>query len=777
MSSISKEQRETLALIDAILAMVEKTPDDLPNGVNVSLNPFEFIMGIIMKVVTFDEMMDFLVKVITFSLPTIELGVKGAILANLKATIDCNNDPRIPNWIRKESGEEKEGLIFNLNAIDFRNMMSVSPLSDDSRLFYFGTNTYFTIDGDEDEDKKYINRRLACGSCAKQGIPMTNIVKHSECDNVYQLARANDFNAFLWFVVHKGYLTPKNITSTTLSEYEEKYKIEEQEFTKKPFEASGKENNLGVIESTVKLTAAYRQPPFSPGNSITHNGGNLVSLCIKGESEKIEQPVYDYDEFDYLSDVYLPEVVVTGFAPRDYNFTMVPVSSDNVSINWYVNSGTFFNFLKKKEDRIPRDYGEEYPICNLRYLNNNNSIYFTILPKPLVHLPHEGEPLWRVKPILFNSSGEPDPKGKYSVYFEDANGKRKSHSIPSKTEEGYEYTLSKGKLIINAESGEYYLNNEAKENIESVLRECYPKLTVYEFNYDYVMGMQLFDPTVVSAQLIESIMNIRNTPSTIKGFNANINKSETAYQMRIAEIVKNIVESTAYEVSDCFYTFDNTKYDKMLNDAELKRSQLYVNTEDNKSAKQNIDTSAYDILNEFDNNATLNENKEVIKRAITQATATITQEVLPEDKYSIECNIVSESIRVLVVLLVETLLTPKLVMLFEVNRRLMGQQYTIYNIEDFIESIQGLLVSIISEIRDLILQQLLDWCIKILVDLNVKAVELLVKEQLEYYSRLMKLLFKACSFKASHRSPLDTKLDVVEYPDIDEIDKPKEANC
>ena len=54
---------------------------------------------------------------------------------------------------------------------------------------------------------------------------------------------------------------------------------------------------------------------------------------------------------------------------------------------------------------------------------------------------------------------------------------------------------------------------------------------------------------------------------------------------------------------------------------------------------------------------------------------------------------------------------------------------------------------------------------------------MLVKEQLDYYSRLMKLLFKACSFKASHRSPLDTKLDVVDYADIDPIDKPKESNC
>ena len=63
------------------------------------------------------------------------------------------------------------------------------------------------------------------------------------------------------------------------------------------------------------------------------------------------------------------------------------------------------------------------------------------------------------------------------------------------------------------------------------------------------------------------------------------------------------------------------------------------------------------------------------------------------------------------------------------------------------------------------------------MELNLRAAELLIKEQLEYYSKLMKLLFKACSFKSSRRAALDSELDKVDYADIDEIDKPKESNC
>ena len=88
-----------------------------------------------------------------------------------------------------------------------------------------------------------------------------------------------------------------------------------------------------------------------------------------------------------------------------------------------------------------------------------------------------------------------------------------------------------------------------------------------------------------------------------------------------------------------------------------------------------------------------------------------------------------------------------------------------------------MLDSIVRELRDKILQKLLDWCIRILTELNLRAMELIVKEQLEYYSRLMKLLFKACSFKKSKRADLDSELDNVDYADIDEIEKPKESNC
>ena len=85
MANISKEQKETLALIDAIMAMFENQDNMSSENINInySLNPFDFLFKIIEKYSLYDELMNWLVKFLTVSLPVIELCVKGVLLANL----------------------------------------------------------------------------------------------------------------------------------------------------------------------------------------------------------------------------------------------------------------------------------------------------------------------------------------------------------------------------------------------------------------------------------------------------------------------------------------------------------------------------------------------------------------------------------------------------------------------------------------------------------------------------------------------------------------------
>lgn len=830
MSKLSDDKREVLAYIDAILTMIEKYPTfnlgNIASNINlgVSVNPFDFLLSIISKKVTDSEMIDWLVNILTYSLPAIELGVKGVLLSNLKQTIDCNNDPRIPMWLRQDiNGSEvggggisinnERGFIFNVKNIDYNNLLSYSPLSERGQMKYFGTKTYYKFNVKDLSDVKYysyydaVNAIMKMEEDAKNDpnygiVPTTNdLVKYSEIDSVYELARASDFNAFLWFVINKAYFTKHTeIKEPDIRNYSISYNVDGGTIERKPFSInSGETSVLDCFNGEFKTTGLLPLP-FTQGSTIIQKNGDgggyykTLSMCLKMTSTKVEiPPIPDDDGFDFGDTNVIDETVVTASAPKNNNFTFVPVSSNYRSANWYVNSGTYYNFLKPEENRIPRDYNKDFALCNLEclgikelsnakvngepfpYVSEETYLRFTILPAPLIHTPamgvsivnnqlkYEGEAIWRFKRILFNEKGEPDSKGHFTV----STTSRIDDEILNQTK----YTLSTGgEVIVNWEDGSYYLNGD-KTN----LIECYPGLTVYDFNYNYVMGMQLFDPAVVASQLIEMATNIAMFGTL--GINLSVNKTESAYQMRVAEIVKNIVESTAFEASDCFYSFSNEKYNDMLEKSELKRSQGYAFSDSSTHAANVSLDEAYSILSEFDDNATLNENKEVITRAITTATAKITEEVLPEDRYNVKLNLVQELIKGLVMIIVESLLTPKIILLFEVNKQLMGGHDENLTLEDFLNAISGLITAIVVEIRDIILRELLNWALSILTELLEKLSSMLVMEQIEYYTRLMKGLLKACKIKFPSRKALDSQLDNVDYADIDEIDKPITSEC
>ena len=128
--------------------------------------------------------------------------------------------------------------------------------------------------------------------------------------------------------------------------------------------------------------------------------------------------------------------------------------------------------------------------------------------------------------------------------------------------------------------------------------------------------------------------------------------------------------------------------------------------------------------------------------------------------------------------IVETLISPKMVLLFEVNKKLMEpNESKPLSIEAFIESIIGLLTSIVSELADLVMRELLNWALSLLEKLLDKAKEIILNEQTMYYTALMIELLKACAFKPNRRQNLDSTLDEVYYADIDPIEKPIIESC
>lgn len=710
MASVKKMQEEAMASIDTAKALVDKVLTimeiiivDPSIALTFSANPIGFLIQLLKHLgVTREEIELWLTNFLIYIIPVLETAVKAILLTNLKNMISCSVDPRIPEKYRKQhkaitnyNTSQEYGIDINIESIDFMDKLSINPLGE------FGSNWYFGLEGVEDS---------------------------------YKFARADDMDAFLWFVIHKG----KFPNSSAISQLSDIGDIGGQNSKVTPT------NGNGSLLSTVDVV--YDKDSSSKillGNTFKYQGdAHVISMCIDRK---------------------------LGDSGNTIRNTLVPVSDDWSSVNWYArradqlgkNLGFGWGVNQKtgntKYKGKGRDFSKERGLCNLQYIIQsssdapltglvNNKIRFTILPKPLIHIPvlSKGEPPWRFKKMLFNDKGEYDSNGKYTLVG---------------ISDSQDLTYLDGAVKIDPKSGAVTVTD--KDKVIKNLMECYPGLTVFEFNYDYVMSIKLFDAKVLVHSLMESVLNMN------MGISVGLGVRHQEGTEAIKEIIKNILESDDSEINDCYYTFDNSKYDALLRKAEEKRARQ--ERFGNVTHETGLFDSVNDILNEYDANAELNEQVDVLHRAITQAAVTVSEGVPDSDKFDVEFNFIFDLIEALTTAIVNGILSPKVLMLLEINQKIMGGTWEKFTMKDLLEALRVIIMAIVKEIRDMVIQELLKLVLKALEPIIQMIASILLREQLENYADAILEIIRNCPFiwfRFSHKYE-DTKLDTVDYADID----------
>ena len=172
---------------------------------------------------------------------------------------------------------------------------------------------------------------------------------------------------------------------------------------------------------------------------------------------------------------------------------------------------------------------------------------------------------------------------------------------------------------------------------------------------------------------------------------------------------------------------------------------------------------------EYDANAELHEQIDVIHKAITQASVIVSEGVEEENKADVEFGFVLDLVEALTTAIVNGILSPKVLMLLEVNQKMMGGTWEKFTLEDLLRALESTIIAIVKEVRDLILQELLKLLEETLAPLKETVLHLLVREQLEYYSDAIMDIIRNCPsiwFRFGNTYE-DTKLDTVDYADID----------
>lgn len=684
---------EALSKIDMAQAMADKVLIILDliqsnKSYPLDLNAMSFLMDILKSLgVSFDVIEEWLTNFLVYVIPTLELSTKAYLLSNLKNMVGCSTDPRIPEKYRKkhksqddtESSQER-GIDIDIESIDYLDKLSISPLSDNGKGLYFG------LDGINDS---------------------------------YKFARADDFDAFLWFVIHKGKFPNSSIV-----------KLDENNNLILGSHKTTK-NYKGSLLSSLEVTYNEDDPStILLGNTFQYESGRTISMCID----------IKYNDKGKI-----------------LNNTIVPISDDWSSVNWYTRRANYFtkNIIGDKASKISakRDYSKEIPICNIQYIDQgstdspvigtvNNKLRFTILPKPLVYInPKE----LTIKKILFNENGDFDKNGKY--------------------------TLSDTKFdeIFKKEKSKDFEFNEGKSKADVIrsMYECYKGLTIYEFNYDLIMGMKLFDARSIVSALFDTLQNAS------LGLSVGLEERHQESTDTIKEIIKNIINTDDSTVNDCYHTFSNDRYNMLLSNTANKRLNR---TDKFYDAKQ--------ILSASLSGDTVNE-EEVLHRAITQAKVTVTEGSDGSDEYGIANNFIFSLLNNLITAIVQSLLSPKLLMVIVVNQSMMGGgKWEKFNFSNLFKALQDIIVGIVKEVKDLIIDKLWKLVATRLDPLITITSDEIVKEQLDSYADVLREIMKYAPyvfhFIGGQRQ--DTKIDDVDYADIDipsenNQDTPNTNNC
>ena len=697
MANTKQKQLETLANIDTaiamtgrVMALVNMLTDMKSLSVNLSMNPIAMLLDIFLKFKSKDDLVKWLSWFLNFVTPVLEVGVKTIMLTNLKHMVSCSIDPRIPPYMRIGSVDES-GITVSLDSIDFLGKLDISPLGPRGTYYYFG------VDGVHDIGK---------------------------------LVRAQDFDAFLWLVVHRGKFPNAGNFDTLVNNQE--YNIETLA-PSKGGRVPDKTCIFNAIEITTKTddngdVVPNRMVPGSTFTSATYSNGSCVAMCTNVD--------------------YNPSGV-------PYSSVVVPISQNAVSLNWYADPTRYASNLLGNQPALGKfndswNYDKEKAICNLEFLDEATSM--------------DGERGIVGRKIKFKILPEPYAIGLRRVHLNRAGELGIATSIS--TTGGVE----RGSI-----PGIIKMTNEAEAHKKSFA--CYNGLTVYEFNFDYVMSLKLFDAKTLAVNLINSLMNADI------GINFGFSYQYIEGREKLIQIVKQLVQQSDEVEDDCFYTFDNSKYDALIRQTAERKAKQHVFGNGANTTIGNLDT-VKELLSEYETTTDLHSKTQILERVFAETTAMVTDGMDDSSKFSVSVGLTEGLIENLTLAIIEAILTPKVLLLFEVNSQLMGGTWEKPSFEDLLSQMSGLIVSIVKEIKDLLLQELLKLVLSALDPIIQLMHSMILREALDDYIAIMRNILENCPFMwfKFGANLVDTQLDNVDYADImtdgsDEHERPQITNC
>lgn len=744
-------KNEALSIIDAALAILNKFPDlnssEQSLSLNLSTNPFAFLLELFKTTAGYNYLIRILSSFLWIGIPPLEVAIKGIILTNLRNLLTCSINPFITEDLIRD------GVVFNVGQLDITDTLRHSPLA---------SSNYTPIY----EKDGFTPKRDSQGNILYNKSPHRREFYYFGCENMTipdEVKYSRDMNALLWYMRNRA-----NQREVWGQKEENRDRLEQV--------ADAAHEKYKKADGIITLDYHERS------NSLLYSSGGPQSIqtpmndCLQVFIGNVQQLPTSTEETpgDRKPDKSLQtrQKRIESAAAEIAN---IRAKASTMRSNMLTEMVGLKKEKKKDEYKVLEhilDVLDKYFYIEREKPNRKIKVTFETKPAKADEILKELERAIKEYKSFYEKLEKcrvSIDKSQTGVTDEDVENKlKKQLKHPVYSDKPKNFDINTNNLITLTQqllSYNTYCYKTREIEFPQPWQNYYYNRTIMEFDFDYIMSVKLFDYRVLTVTLIDQI---------IGGLSVNLDLTAKEYLIReeIKEMVNRVLQTDDLVVDECFFTFDNDSYNKMLQKAEMKHAGLTPIDGSSTPTKFNVDEILETLSSQNIDSEQAGSVETAIEGALSNLSGVRNELGKFEEGTSLTfnadfawSNILDQLLDNLAYSIVSSLLTPKVQLLYMYNLKLLGQNPTL-NLEAMFAQYSQLITSLIRAVRDQIITFLVKELQKLLADI-ARAVALKISmEQARYYMELIRKIIACFSLNGAQG---DWTMDNVQHADIAEI--------
>ena len=768
-------------------------------------------------------------------LQTLEMSMKGILMAILSSIFSCSAIPVIPNKMFDGADDDmfpkdNDSLLFKAlknkslepflvptNAIDPMGMLKISPTSDNGRLLYAieGSDIYYK--------KEFVEKTTLRTKIERIPQNVTKTIKTYKEERLY--TDENQIGVYMELVT-KGdeYAEDINIFKITSS-------VTTDILIRISYSPYGDINNVItseflILEGETSSDLFILSPKDMHNNgqtsvihSITINGGNgfgcedkwvyldreksnnIVQYWSDNNAKSLNNINWGSTNEELTAKEVYEEITTTEETLKEVEYPYTEMVLKYVECEYE-------DITAPKETIIRVDFVSEE-------VNENDADYIVcyegLNPNTLYKTMDMNAFLWYVL-----HKGTKNPQIEYNHMMWDSRISAKRNDIFRKSDEDWNswysskttYTdefkyenarisdetpfypiiqlepqgMAENEFRIHLPSQRYLMPSKRRNRLNNI---AIPKVafnsSIYKFNWDYLNNIQILNPKLLLVGLCESLLGFSLT--TISSIDINFTKK--IIESKLSSAIKKVIEANDMEVEDCYMEFSNDEVNIMMEEMLLSRYSATTYGGETSTVRVHNVSNYIDKLDKININAAVAGNTTQIKKLITEVTGNPSTEGSIDYglQVSTDGNILKKLLWSIIMPILLSIFTPQVILLLYINFDLMG----LLKSEDFLKNdfgmifnlilnkIFALVKSIILFIKDKIIELLLVFFFEKIVPLLVKYEMLILLERLGYWLEILKSAISCMPTFKFKRNKTIGSIDDVNYADIINVQETPES--